>query len=68
MSPADLNLLKANIDKIVELTFTDGTQELACIINVFDQESDPDLFYDRVPKADAGYSAQLSEIASVRIP
>jgi len=66
MSPADLALLKSCIDKTVELTFDDGTVEIASIISVFDKESSPDVFYDLVPKASTGCSAQLSTIASVR--
>ena len=68
MSSADLELLKANIDNVVELTFTDSTRELACIIFVFDEESDPDVFYDRAPKSSSGCGVRLSEIVSVRVP
>ncbi len=68
MSPSDLQLLKASIDSTVELTFQDETVEFVRVISVFDQESDPDIFYTRL--TDDGqyvgdYGAPLAEIKMV---
>ena len=68
MTPSDLQLLKASIDSVVELAFTDGTRQVARVISVFDEESDPDVFYTAITfdgKVAGDFGVQLSEIASV---
>jgi hypothetical protein len=71
---SDLECLKANIDRVVEIETRGGEHFLAKVISVFDQESDPDLFYWDVTanphmqdsEHSQGYSIQLDEIAAVR--
>jgi hypothetical protein len=74
MTPSDLKCLKSNIDQIVVLDTVRGECLLAKVISVFDQESDPDIFFWDVTsdpnKQDSlqteGYSLPLCDIVSVR--
>jgi hypothetical protein len=68
VTATDIQLLKASVDKIVELIFSDGTMELVRVIFVFDEESAPDLFYSRIGAdghVTGDFSASLAEIVSV---
>ena len=74
MTPSDLELLKANVGQVVEIEKVKGEHLLIKIISVFDQESDPDVFFWDVTsdpqkkdqEQSQGYSLQLREITSVR--
>jgi hypothetical protein len=45
MTQSDIEFLKTNIDKIVEIETCKGERLLIKVISVFDQESDPDIFF-----------------------
>jgi hypothetical protein len=75
MTDSERTLLKASVDKVVELETADGDRHLAQILFVFDEGETPDVFYlkvvpgpggDLLPEAGNGHSVLLSEIASVR--
>jgi hypothetical protein len=70
-----LTLLKASIDRVVDIETTGGERHLAQILFVFDEGETPDVFYLKVaPGPDgellaqetAGHSVLLSDIAAVR--
>ena len=75
MTSADLNTLKSNIDKRVQIETADGEQLIAKVISAFFEESDADVFFELVstsrPELYAkteqagGYSLPLKDIASV---
>jgi hypothetical protein len=74
MTSEDLKCLKSNIDQVVVITAADGKRILAKLISVFDEESDPDVFYFDVTsdpsRKDAdhkhGCSIDLRDITSVK--
>jgi hypothetical protein len=74
MTEQHLNLLKASIDQVVALEFTNGERHLAQVLVVFHEGDTPDCFYLRVEQApdgalvqpaSTGFSVLLSEIAAV---
>ena len=75
MIAEELGLLKSNIDKAVRMQTRDGEDLVVKVIWVFDEESDPDLFYELISTSRperyvqrdnvGGYSIPLEEIASV---
>ena len=77
MTDADLDTLKSNIDKRVQIRTVDGEQMVAKVISVFAEESDADMFFELVstfrPELYAkiervgGYSLPLKDIASVSV-
>jgi hypothetical protein len=77
MTDADLDTLKSNIDKPVQIRTVDGEQLVAKVISVFAEESDADMFFELVstsrPELYAktervgGYSLPLKDIASVSV-
>jgi hypothetical protein len=76
MTEAELQTLKANINKNVRVVTSDGEEMVVKVISVFDRESDPDMFYELVstphshlyPRKErvGGYSIPLKEILSVK--
>ena len=75
MTQAELSLLKASIDHVVELEVAGGERHLAQVLFVFDEGETPDVFYlkvapgpdgEFVAQGSSGHSLLLSEIASVR--
>ena len=75
MTDTELSLLKASIDKVVDLETTAGDRHLAQILFVFEDGDTPDVFYLVVATGPDGQFAQqessgrsllLSEIADVR--
>jgi hypothetical protein len=74
MTDSDLECLKANIDQVVEIEVQTGERLLIKVISVFDQESDPDVFFFDVTsnpfmndsEQTEGCALQLHEILSVR--
>lgn len=76
MEKTNVEILKLNIDKRVEITTVNGEQMVAKLISVFAEESDPDIFFELVstshpqlyPQKEnlGGYSLPIAEIASVR--
>ncbi len=74
MTQADLEFLKSNIGKLVEIETQEGDRRLIKPISVFDQESDPDVFFWDVTSDPAkpdseqteGYGLALAEIVCVR--
>ncbi len=74
MNHGDLERLKSHVDQIVEIETRKGERLLINVIFVFDQESDPDVFFYDVtanPQQNdlartAGYRLSLEEIVAVR--
>lgn len=74
VSPTDLECLKSKLGQLVEIVTQDGERLLIKPIFVFDNESEPDLFFWDVTsdptKSDMeqteGYRISLFEIVSVR--
>jgi hypothetical protein len=75
MTNDELDLLKANVDRQVEIETKAGERLRIKVLFVFDQESDPDVFFEVVPPENApepggkpvgGYSLPLADILSVR--
>jgi hypothetical protein len=75
MTDTERELLKASIDKVVELETVQGKHHVAQILIVFDEGETPDVFFVEVepgpdglymPKGQNGVSLLLSEIAAVR--
>jgi hypothetical protein len=76
VTQTELRLLKASIDKRVQIETLDGERMIAKVISVFDEGSDADLFYELVstshpdlyPRKErvGGYSIPLKDIVSVR--
>jgi hypothetical protein len=74
MTQTDLECLKSHVDQRVEIDTKEGEHLLIKIISVFDEESDPDLFFwdltSDPTKPDSeqtqGYSMPLADIISVR--
>jgi hypothetical protein len=75
MTETELNLLKASIDRVVEIETTAGDLDLAQILFVFDEGETPDVFYlkvvagpegEFVAEGGAGHSVLLADIAAVR--
>jgi hypothetical protein len=74
MTQSDLECLKANINRVVQIETQKGECLLINVISVFDQESDPDVFFLDVTadpgqknfEKTPGYSLPLHEIVSVR--
>lgn len=74
MNQEDLECLKAHIDQVVEIETRKGERLLINVISVFDQESDPDVFFHDVtanPRQKdfaetVGNALPLDEIVSVR--
>ena len=75
MTDADLDFLKAHIDRHVEIDTRGGEHLRIKVLFVFDQESDPDLFFEVIPSEDnlvlfgeptGGYSLPLDDIVAVR--
>jgi hypothetical protein len=75
MTQSDLECLKEHIDQVVEIETWKGERLLINVISVFDQESDPDVFFHDVtadPKQKdfaktVGHALPLHKIASVRV-
>lgn len=73
MTEADIEYLKSHIGEPVEIVTVDGERLLIKAISVFDEESDPDVFFWDITESpdlpDAqqtqGYSLPLAEIISV---
>lgn len=76
MTENDLEKLKTAKDGLIKIETKSGEHLLIKVISLFDQESDPDVFFwdlTAAPdKPDAeqgqGYSMPLSEIVSVEVP
>jgi len=72
MTEADIQCLKENVDKAVAIETTYGECLIAKIIFVFDQEDQPDVFYDLVStnkpgfKQGASYALRFEDIVSVK--
>jgi hypothetical protein len=76
MTESDIQCLKVNIGKVVEIQTVDGEQLTARIISVFDEEDQPDVFYEVVTSntmdwyldhADSGgFALALDRIISVK--
>jgi hypothetical protein len=74
MTQADLDCLKSHIDRVVEIETRKGECLLINVISVFDQESDPDVFFYDVTadpnqknfEKTSGYGLPLHEIISVK--
>jgi hypothetical protein len=75
MTDSELECLKSHIDQHVEIDTKNGERLLIKVISVFDEESDPDVFFDVVRtendptpggKTVGGYSLPLADILSVR--
>jgi hypothetical protein len=74
MKQSDLECLKENINQIVEIDTRNGEHLLIKVISVFDQESDPAVFFWDVTsdpqKLDLeqteGFGLPLEEILTVR--
>jgi hypothetical protein len=75
MTSAELEFLKANVDRQVEIDTKNGEHMRIKVLFVFDQESAPDVFFDLVsPENDprfegkpvGGFSLPLADIISVR--
>jgi len=76
MTVSDLEYLKASVGRIVEVEIRTGEHLVIKVISVFDQESEPDVFYWDVSsnprmhdsEHSKGFSLPLKEIASVKRP
>ena len=76
MSDANIETLKANIDKKVQITTSSGEEMVVKVISVFDQDSDADMFFELVATSQprlyarkekvGGYSITLNQIVSVK--
>ena len=75
MTSAELEFLKANVDRQVEIDTKNGEHMRIKVLFVFDQESAPDVFFDSVsPENDprfegkpvGDFSLPLADIISVR--
>jgi|GEM_PF-2434133 len=76
MTESDIQCLKLNIGKVVEMYTADGEHLTAKIISVFDEEDHPDVFYEILTSntmdwylahADSGgFALQLDRIVSVK--
>ncbi len=77
MTDSELECLKSHVDRHVEVDTRNGERLLIKVIAVFDQEAEPDVFFDVVPpentlkvtsggKPVGGYSLALADILSVR--
>lgn len=76
MTAEELMLLKSGIDRPIRISTRDGEDLTVKVIWVFDQESDPDLFYELISTSRpelcvqregiGGYSISLEDIASVK--
>jgi hypothetical protein len=74
MSQTDIDCLKSHLDQVVEIETIKGERLLINVIAVFDQESDPDVFFYDVTSnpsqkgfsKTAGHALPLNEIVSVR--
>jgi hypothetical protein len=74
MTQSDIECLKSHIDQVVEIKTLKGERLLINVISVFDQESDPDVFFHDVSSNplqndfsnEAGYAMPLKEIFTVR--
>ena len=74
MTPEELERLKSNVGRVVEIETQNGERILIKPISVFDEESDPDIFFWEVTSPEKPDSEQtkacslpLSEIASVKL-
>jgi hypothetical protein len=76
MTPEQIALLEANIDKVVELEMLDGARFLASPLFVYTGEENPDVFVLPVERTGdgayvtgkAGQSILLDDIAGVHLP
>jgi hypothetical protein len=74
MTPSDLECLKTNIDQVVEIETRHGECLLIKVMFVFDQESDPDVFFwdvtsdphEKDSEQTEGFSLRLEEIIAVK--
>jgi len=76
MTEADLRCLKSNIDRPVEMETSSGECLTAKILWVFDEEDNPEVFYELIHSsapdsyarhpAAGGFSLPLTEIVSVK--
>jgi hypothetical protein len=74
MTQSDLELLKENIDQIVEIKTENGENRLIKVISIFDLDSDSDVFFWDVTsdpqktssEQSEGFSLTFEEIRSVR--
>lgn len=74
MTQSDLEYLKSHIDQRVKIDTRSGEHLLIKVISVFDEESDPNIFFWDVTsepeKPDSqqtrGYSLPLDEIIAVK--
>ena len=75
MTNTELEFLKANVDRHVEINTKSGEHLRVKMLFVVDQESDPDVFFDVIPlendptlggKPTGGYSLPLADILAVR--
>jgi hypothetical protein len=74
VTQADLDCLKTHIDQVVEIETQKGERLLINVISVFDEESDPDVFFHDVtadPNQESfertpGYGLPLREITAVK--
>ncbi len=75
MTKADLERLKSKIGQLVEIETKGGERLLIKVISVFDEESDPNIFFWDVTsdpakpnsKQTQGYSLPLEDIVSVKV-
>ena len=75
MTSTELEVLKANVGQHVEIETKSGEHLRIKVLFVFDQESDPDVFFDVIPLENGatpvgnpvvGYSLPLADILAVR--
>ncbi len=73
MTQADLEYLKASVDKCVVIETCHGEHLAVKVISVFENEADPDVFFDVVDQRNqklveprCAYSLPLTEIAAVK--
>jgi hypothetical protein len=74
MTETDLECLKSHIDQRVEIVTRNGERLLIKVISVFDEQSDPDIFFwDLTSNPEMlnsehsqGYSLPFAEIVSVK--
>jgi hypothetical protein len=74
MTDEQRDLLKASVDKVVEVETVDGDRHLVQVLFVFDEGETPDVFYLKgsvgpdgsfAPDSGAGSSVLLLDIAGV---
>jgi hypothetical protein len=74
MTSAQLELLKAHMNRLVEISTSTGERLIIRPISVFDEDTDPDVFFDDFTtnpemksKPEKGFSMPLVDIDSVKL-